>query len=107
MNAKHTPGPWNQQRNVTNYRSGRKALEVRGASDELIATFPGCDRDAANARLIAAAPELFDARRIFIGAAFPVSTEINERGHNWSEVYLDQALEIARRAIAKATGEQS
>lgn len=54
----HTKGPWNIQRNVTNYRSGRKSLEIRGASDELIASFPGCERDSANARLIAAAPEL-------------------------------------------------
>ena len=29
--------------------------------------------------------------RLFMGAACPVATEINPRGYNWSEAYLDQA----------------
>lgn len=34
--------------------------------------------------------------RLFIGSAYPVAAEINPRGHNWSEAYLDQALAHAR-----------
>ena len=55
----------------------------------------------ANARLIAAAPDLLEALRVFVSAAYPVTTEINPRGHAWSEAYLDQALDNARAAIAK------
>ena len=36
------------------------------------------------------------ALRLFTGAAFPVSEEINRRGYNWSEAYLDQALADAK-----------
>ncbi|MBU6190660.1 MAG: hypothetical protein KGR68_15195 [Betaproteobacteria bacterium] len=105
MSAKHTPGPW--------------VLENRGY--KFIVSKPGdgyitrdvCRMDAstmsafaqeANARLIAAAPELLEALRVFVSAAYPVTTEINPRGHAWSEAYLDQALDNARAAIAKAEG---
>lgn len=56
----------------------------------------------ANARLIAAAPELLEALRVFVSCAYPVSTEIDERGHRWAEAYLEKALPVARAAIAKA-----
>ena len=45
---------------------------------------------------------LLEALRVFVSCALPVSTEIDERGHSWTEAYLDQALPIARAAIAKA-----
>lgn len=48
--------------------------------------------------------ELLKALRSFIGAAFPVACEINPRGHNWCEAYLDQALSRALTAIARAKG---
>lgn len=37
-----------------------------------------------------------EALRAFIGSAYPVSRDINERGYNWSEAYLDQALALAK-----------
>lgn len=40
-----------------------------------------------------------DALRLFMGAAYPVAPEINPRGYNWSEAYLDQALDAARKAL--------
>jgi hypothetical protein len=42
---------------------------------------------------------LLEALRMFVSCALPVSTEIDERGHRWTEAYLDQALPIARAAI--------
>lgn len=39
------------------------------------------------------------ALRIFVGCAYPVSATINQRGHNWCEAYLDQALDTARAAL--------
>jgi hypothetical protein len=50
--------------------------------------------------------ELLEALRVFVSCSLPVSTEIDDRGHRWTEAYLDQALPIARAAIAKATGEE-
>ena len=50
--------------------------------------------------LKAANAALVEALRIFTKAAYSVSSEINQRGHNWSEAYLDEVLPIARAAIA-------
>jgi hypothetical protein len=41
--------------------------------------------------------------RLFMGAAYPVAPEINPRGYNWSEAYLDQARAVA---IAAKEGKQ-
>ena len=41
------------------------------------------------------------ALRMFMGAAYPVADEINKRGYNWSEAYLDEALAEARAALAE------
>jgi hypothetical protein len=57
-------------------------------------------------RLHAVNAELLEALRVFVSCSLPVSTEIDERGHRWTEAYLDQALPIARAAIARAEGEQ-
>ena len=97
--AKHTVGPWSAQRNVVNYRSGRKALEIRGAGDELIATLPGCDRDAANAHLIAAAPDLLEALKAIVKSLADQDDE--------GLIEHAQQMVDARAAIAKATGEQA
>ncbi|BFO03363.1 hypothetical protein KNHN1_17410 [Pseudomonas guariconensis] len=43
----------------------------------------------------------YDALRAFVGSAYPVSSSINERGHNWSEAYLDEALLLARAALER------
>lgn len=43
--------------------------------------------------------ELLAALRVFVSCALPVSTKIDERGHRWTEAYLDQALLNARAAI--------
>lgn len=62
-----------------------------------------CDLLAAlDAQAPPAAPELLEALRVFVGCAYQVSTELEPRGHNWCEAWLDQALPIARAAIAKA-----
>jgi len=42
-----------------------------------------------------------------VSCSLPVSTEIDDRGHRWTEAYLDQALPIARAAIARTEGEKT
>lgn len=45
--------------------------------------------------VLAAAANLAAALRLFLGAAYPVSTDIDPRGYRWSEAYLDQARAAA------------
>lgn len=95
--AKHTPGPWVTQINVVNYRSGRRALEVRGKGDELVATLPGRGNDAVDGRLIATAPDMLDMlRKALAGLEFA-------RGY----VENDNLLAEIDALIAKATGDAS
>lgn len=61
MNEQHTPGPWTMEpRNYSIADTGDYdgCYEVRGANKERVVELWG-DEDEANARLIAAAPELF------------------------------------------------
>jgi hypothetical protein len=79
MTTQHTPGPWE----VRDYELGLKAISTPNIKHYL-----ATEIDAADARLIAAAPELLLALRCIAG-------------------YLDieNARQEARAAIAKATGE--
>ena len=45
--------------------------------------------------------EVAEVLRIFMKCAYPVSTEINPRGHDWCEAYLDEALEEARALLTR------
>lgn len=96
--AKHTPGPWNVKKpNDVNINFW---IEVRGGGyKSLICETTNClghgGTSEANARLIAAAPDLLAALKMiscaYLGAV----------------VWRDGAfLEVARAAIAKAEGDQ-
>lgn len=96
MTTKHTPGPWHnfgRQRNVAGLPHsavGAKTLLARVYSE----AYGDDAQETANARLIAAAPDLLEALRWIV-----LRTE--EGG------YPDgRCLEEARAAIARATGEQ-
>ncbi|HCF6051219.1 hypothetical protein ISH39_03300 [Pseudomonas aeruginosa] len=99
----YTPGPWD-------YWSGYNPVDELEAQittedgDIVIASYNRqIPEGEANAKLLAAAPELLEALRIMVNACHPVSTEISDKGHEWCTAYLDQALPLARAAIAKAT----
>ena len=89
MTTQHTPGPWHWA-DDKGYKWGRRGLEPNvmcGTVEGLI------DVDAADARLIAASPDLLAAlERIAVGAA--MHTNFNAL-----------AISEARAAIAKATRE--
>ncbi len=93
---KHTPGPWR----VGTLLEG-PTLYITGADDATVAslrlhTADGKDKTRqANARLIAAAPELLD---VLINLADEVEAMHRD--------YPPVMLEYARAAIAKATGER-
>ncbi|RQC90029.1 hypothetical protein [Pseudomonas aeruginosa] len=102
--SKHTPGPWF----INGHERYTKYVEAHiggGLVQEVAACGPTekPEQQEANARLCAAAPELLEALRIMVNACYPVSTEISDKGHAWCIAYLDQALPLARAAIAKAT----
>ena len=98
MTAKHTPGPWyalRGQRNISiRYKTGDRLLPMVNVAS-VRGQFPtDCPYGSseANARLIAAAPELLEALQ-FVMAAFGEQ--------------LSTAFEQAEAAIAKATGDES
>jgi hypothetical protein len=97
MTDKHTPGPW-----------GDKQVLIRGATFLAIAHFQSKEAEA-NARLIAAAPDLLEALKWMVE-----NDETNtgdeplddHGGYTWNEInaYWIAGLNRARAAIAKATG---
>lgn len=97
MNTKHTPGPWSYD----------SEGYVYGGEQGLIITDPSCsnpdisaDQNEANARLIAAAPELLTALENVIQFHYGNKGLRGECDHiGW--------VRVARAAIAKATGGES
>lgn len=105
VKALHTPGPWSFD------HDWRRFPTIFGADKKKVATiekdgFPAKNvrtaAQEANARLIAAAPELLEALE-GICSAF---TQPGNDGWFSDPVHSDE-VNKARAAIAKATGEQS
>lgn len=102
MTSKHTPGPWTLADDGTPfvYKIGERgsnvfSLSVQGGGHPSdVASF---DERVANARLIAAAPDLLDA---LIEIVEDLTHEDHEPG-DWSQHVV---VKKARAAIAKATG---
>lgn len=97
--SKHTPGPWflaekvEGKHTVTNLRrirSEREGME-HGAVCEVYGIADGSEAHA-NARLIAAAPELLEALEYVLNTCPAINSQAEE------------AHQQARAAIAKATG---
>jgi hypothetical protein len=98
-NFKHTPGPW-KIKNGHNYSildSQNRAVAFTSFGAEIC--------DVANARLIAAAPDLLDACKHLNAVCFDFA-ECNANGKTEfdTDVMID-AIETMRAAIAKAGGE--
>ncbi len=107
--SKHTPGPWYATGKLTRYVEAR----IDGGLIQEVAACGPTKADGgygpqqeANARLIAAAPDLLEAlkelSRSFIGTYSDdqrSDDEINNHREHWER--------MARAAIAKATGEQA
>lgn len=87
--SKHTPGPWFSQYDDNGfYEIGSEAVSLR-----LAFTHGEGDTDEANARLIAAAPEMLAALEFLTHA--PILNSVS----TWQE-----ARRLVDAAIAKATG---
>lgn len=93
--SKHTPGPWTVNGCRVEATSGAM---VAGVFDGTNANVTDRDAEQANARLIAAAPELLESLESALYGVegnHPLDADI----HSWQDA--------ARLAIAKAKGEQA
>lgn len=88
MNTKHTPGPWN----TVILNGDRIAVVAHDSSD--VATLTHASH--ADARLIAAAPELLAALEALLNRPGPLFHLVEDERH-WPQI------DAARAAIAKAT----
>lgn len=94
--TKHTPGPWHiglRQPSSDKFIYGSNGGEVADCNME--SNFP--EENLANARLIAAAPELLEALRDALGSLIEARDE-----HDFNSACT---IKIAQDAIAKAEGE--
>jgi hypothetical protein len=100
MSDKHTPGPWHAD-GLEIWATKAVRFNLTTVGTPMIAAvcahadMEGGSPANANARLIAAAPDLLESLQEIVAAA---------DGAGWSQ--LDATLAKARAAIAKATGEQ-
>lgn len=108
--SRHTPGPW-EMSVFNNAVSGREDWDVcEAGGGDMVCELAGLQNAHANARLIAAAPDLLELAEavISIGAVLPDDTEERPSvifGHptpaDWAELFL-----TAKAAILKAKGEK-
>lgn len=97
--SKHTSGPWH----VVRYEHERF---VNDANDELVAVVEG----EANANLIAAAPEMFEAIKNAPDVPVGMLTDdgkFRERVLAWFAFYQGWQFGIQADALAKATGSEA
>lgn len=94
--TKHTPGPWEAHNGEVTTRqiNGRSYRRIAAIQDYGVGCLPEVDK--ANARLIAAAPDLLDAAEGVVG---DLERFVSHRGPG-----PDQRLALLRAAIAKAKG---
>lgn len=103
VTAQHTPGPWTIRYGTNLFsESGRLVASTGGHS--LNGRFGDEHRiNVANARLIAAAPELLAALNQIANEMQSASS----RGRDVSVSWLDARIALARVAIAKAEGREA
>lgn len=113
-NARHTTGEWKSEGNMIHaYPNtgfmGAPSGAVKIAKIETLACIGGsgdvaaqraCDQEQANARLIAAAPELLAALEAFCGSTLYGHVELAGRQE------ANELFQKARAAIRKAKGEK-
>jgi hypothetical protein len=110
MSAKHTPGPWELDDENAVCAGGVYIAAVKQVPCVAIRSIDLVTWDA-NARLIAAAPDLLDACRAMVAwdaaenSAEPFDND-NGTGFYQRIALCREAFDKARAAIAKATGEQ-
>jgi hypothetical protein len=104
MSGQHTPGPWVIDWNVSRLDIFSSTAETLIATVRRSTLSSGMDETAkANARLIAALPELLEMLRISV----EVLKKVTPSDDPSSNELLTMTIETSLAVIAKATGEQS
>ena len=105
-NAKHTPGPWHffTRKDADGYKERVIAKDFDNGETCSLAVIHHCREDEANARLIAAAPELLEALEL---AKMGLEAAIEKCRANNDSNFLGYALTLDKvnLSIAKARGE--
>jgi|SRR5690554_5964859 len=105
--SKHTPGPWFINRESEDVIEGKLSIESVNAETQLsyfIAQVDECKSQEANARLIAAAPELLEALESAV-TQMRIAYECVEAGrYDEALIHLGSMPRQRANAIAKATG---
>ena len=101
--SKHTPAPWFVQDGfLTIYNLSEGTVGTTCAIAKVLREQPGDDQAEANARLIAAAPDLYDAAdaalNVLIACCVPTDGVDDRKA-------IVEAQGMLRAAIRKATGE--
>lgn len=110
MSTKHTPGPWREQREIQGgrviYRVYRVHGEFASPAECHPHTVPNEGVQQANARLIAAAPDMLEAllRIADDGCSRCDADEEHMQNGEECDNHGDQLRAVARAAIAKAEG---
>ena len=100
MEAKHTPGPWSELTGTITGPDGDEIAEVVGGDGGRYLDDDANAECAANARLIAASPEMLEALRDTLAWMEDCLMDRQQRGLPSREAY-----ETVRTAIAKATAD--
>lgn len=96
METTHTPGPWGLR------HSGKTVVSLPHTSPEAREVIACSIENTANARLIAAAPELLDALRETRGTLELLAEEMRKRNLREEDFAL-QAISLIDSALARAT----
>lgn len=103
MNAQHTPGPWKVAKPRKSHANGKLMYGLDGP--ECVSDYEDWGFTEANARLIAAAPELLEALKSILAVKPQHGMNPHATGSDPMEVKVGWNVHmIARAAIAKATG---
>ena len=94
----HTPGPWK-----VNYRRVTPVDGPQDGSNDICHVYGDEDREIANARLIAAAPQLLEALR---RTRFDLIAEHGMFGFRTNFAYLDDAIELAAAPMSETKGDE-
>lgn len=97
MPITHTPGPWIARRGTIGTTQYHIAEMMPSSADDMWPGFAPAEQQEANARLIAAAPDLL--------AALSTLDSIERGMQGWHEDAKAEAWAKARAALARAKGE--
>jgi len=102
MKATHTPGPWNISKHAAPDYCPQFGIYADGAAAHSDLAIVKDENAQANARLIAAAPELLEALRYYVELHERWRMDMPERNENDGKAW-ERTRKIALDAIAKAT----